>query len=161
MKILRNLSQKCCILNLFLFQQNSVNSSPPFYTSLNVHGNVLHNCLMDSGASHNLMLKAIMDYNTPNPLKELFKGRGIKFSFSLINQILFTGSLSRSTFQPLSPCSKMSSGLRDLPFQSSSRVNSHGPRGTYMDLSHSYHPELSDILNLPALLDIWRRSIHH
>jgi hypothetical protein len=25
-------------------------SSPPFYTSLNIHDKVLHNCLMDSGA---------------------------------------------------------------------------------------------------------------
>jgi uncharacterized small protein (DUF1192 family) len=32
-------------------------SSPPFYTSLNIHDKVLHNCLMDSGASHNLMPK--------------------------------------------------------------------------------------------------------
>jgi hypothetical protein len=36
-------------------------SSPPFYTSLNVHDNILHNCLMDYGASHNLMPKDIMD----------------------------------------------------------------------------------------------------
>jgi hypothetical protein len=36
-------------------------SSPPFYTSLNIHDKVLHNCLMDSGASHNLMPKTIMD----------------------------------------------------------------------------------------------------
>jgi hypothetical protein len=36
-------------------------SSPPFYTSLNVHDKILHNCLMDSGASHNLMPKSIMD----------------------------------------------------------------------------------------------------
>jgi uncharacterized small protein (DUF1192 family) len=36
-------------------------SSPPFYTSLNIHDKVLHNCLMDSGASHNLMPKAIME----------------------------------------------------------------------------------------------------
>jgi hypothetical protein len=32
-------------------------ASPPFYTSLNIHDKVLHNCLMDSGASHNLMPK--------------------------------------------------------------------------------------------------------
>jgi ribonuclease HI len=37
------------------------NSSPPFYTSLNIHEKVLHNCLMDSGASHNLMPKAVME----------------------------------------------------------------------------------------------------
>jgi hypothetical protein len=36
-------------------------SSPPFYISLNIHDKVLHNCFMDSGASHNLMPKPIMD----------------------------------------------------------------------------------------------------
>jgi hypothetical protein len=36
-------------------------SSPPFYTSLNIDDKVLHNFLMDSGASHNLMPKSVMD----------------------------------------------------------------------------------------------------
>jgi hypothetical protein len=36
-------------------------SSPPFYTSLNIHDKVLHNCFMDSGASHNLMPKTVME----------------------------------------------------------------------------------------------------
>jgi len=36
-------------------------SSPPLYTSLNIHDKVLHNYLMDSGASHNLMPKIVMD----------------------------------------------------------------------------------------------------
>jgi hypothetical protein len=36
-------------------------SSPPFYTSLNIHDKVFHNYLMDSGASHNLMPKTFMD----------------------------------------------------------------------------------------------------
>jgi ribonuclease HI len=36
-------------------------SSPPLYTSLNIHDKVLHNFLMDSGASHNLMPKAVME----------------------------------------------------------------------------------------------------
>jgi hypothetical protein len=36
-------------------------SSPPFYTSLNIHDKVFHNCLMDSGASHNLMPKIVME----------------------------------------------------------------------------------------------------
>jgi hypothetical protein len=36
-------------------------SSPPFYTSLNIHDKVLHNFLMDSGASHNLMPKTVME----------------------------------------------------------------------------------------------------
>ena len=36
-------------------------SSTPFYTSLNIHDKVLHNCLMDLGASHNLMPKTVME----------------------------------------------------------------------------------------------------
>jgi hypothetical protein len=36
-------------------------SSPPFYTSLNIHDKVLHNSLMDSWASHNLMPKIVME----------------------------------------------------------------------------------------------------
>jgi hypothetical protein len=36
-------------------------SSPPFYTYLNIHDKVLHNFLMDSRASHNLMSKTVMD----------------------------------------------------------------------------------------------------
>jgi hypothetical protein len=36
-------------------------SYPPFYISLNIHDKTLHNCLLDSGASHNLMPKVVMD----------------------------------------------------------------------------------------------------
>jgi hypothetical protein len=36
------------------------NSSPPFYISLNIYNNILHNCLMDSGASDNVMPKVVM-----------------------------------------------------------------------------------------------------
>jgi hypothetical protein len=36
-------------------------SCPPFYISLNVHDKILHNFLLDSGASDNLMPKAVMD----------------------------------------------------------------------------------------------------
>jgi hypothetical protein len=36
-------------------------SSPPFYTSLNIHDKVLHNFLMDLGASHNLMPNIVME----------------------------------------------------------------------------------------------------
>jgi hypothetical protein len=36
-------------------------SSPPFYTSWNIHDKVLHNCWMDSGASHNIMPKIFME----------------------------------------------------------------------------------------------------
>ena len=36
-------------------------SFPPFYISLNIHDKILHNCLLDSGASHNLKPKVVMD----------------------------------------------------------------------------------------------------
>jgi hypothetical protein len=36
-------------------------SSPPFYTSLNMHDKVLHNFLMDSVASHNLIPKTVLE----------------------------------------------------------------------------------------------------
>jgi ribonuclease HI len=43
------------------FIEHKDDSSPPLYTSLDIHDKVLHNCLMDLGASHNLMPKTIMD----------------------------------------------------------------------------------------------------
>lgn len=36
-------------------------SPSPFYTSLNVHDEMLQNCLFDLGASHNLMPKIVME----------------------------------------------------------------------------------------------------
>jgi hypothetical protein len=35
--------------------EDRIDASPPFYISLNIHDKILHNCLMDSGASHNVM----------------------------------------------------------------------------------------------------------
>ena len=32
---------------------------PPFYVSLNVHDRILHNAMLDFGASHNLMSKLV------------------------------------------------------------------------------------------------------
>ena len=40
------------------FQEGVV---PPFYVSLNIHDKILHNAMYDSGASHNLMPKVIME----------------------------------------------------------------------------------------------------
>ena len=37
------------------------NSSPPFYITLIVHDQMIHNCLLDLGACHNLMPKAVME----------------------------------------------------------------------------------------------------
>jgi hypothetical protein len=36
-------------------------STPPFYFSLNIHDKILHNFLLDSTASHNLMPKVVME----------------------------------------------------------------------------------------------------
>jgi hypothetical protein len=41
--------------------EDGSDASPPFYISLNVHDKILHNCLMDSGASHNVMPKVVME----------------------------------------------------------------------------------------------------
>lgn len=34
---------------------------PPFYISLTIHDKILHNVMLDSGASHNLMPEVIME----------------------------------------------------------------------------------------------------
>ena len=34
---------------------------PPFYVGLNIHDKILHNAMLDSGASHNLMPKVVME----------------------------------------------------------------------------------------------------
>jgi hypothetical protein len=41
--------------------EDRIDASPPFYISLNIHDKILHNCLMDSGASHNVMPKVVME----------------------------------------------------------------------------------------------------
>jgi hypothetical protein len=48
---------------------------PPFYVSLKIHDLTLHNAMLDSGASHNLMPKVIMDemgLEVTRPYKDLF-----------------------------------------------------------------------------------------
>ena len=35
--------------------------APPFYLSLNVHDMIVHNAMIDSGASHNLMPKGVVE----------------------------------------------------------------------------------------------------
>ena len=41
--------------------ENCEDSSPSFYVSLNIRNKILHNCLLDTRASDNLMPKAVMD----------------------------------------------------------------------------------------------------
>jgi hypothetical protein len=48
---------------------------PPFYVSLKIHDMILHNAMLDSGASHNLMPKVVMDQlglDVTRPYKDLF-----------------------------------------------------------------------------------------
>jgi ribonuclease HI len=55
-----NLQDEKPIVILGPMVEDRDDSSPPFYTSLNIHDKVMHNFLMDSGASHNLMPKTVM-----------------------------------------------------------------------------------------------------
>ena len=41
--------------------ENEASASPPFYITMTVHEQMIHNCLLDSGASHNLMPKVVME----------------------------------------------------------------------------------------------------
>ena len=48
---------------------------PPFYISISIHDMTLHNVMLDSGASHNLMPKVIMErlgLEVTRPYKDLF-----------------------------------------------------------------------------------------
>ena len=56
-----NLEQDKPIVILGPLVEDRDDSTPPFYLSLNIHDKILHNCLIDSGASHNLMPKVVMD----------------------------------------------------------------------------------------------------
>ena len=44
-----------------LVQSQNEDNPPPFYLSLNIHDNLLHNCLLHSRASHNLIPKKVME----------------------------------------------------------------------------------------------------
>ena len=41
--------------------ENDASASPPFYITLTIHELMIHNFLLDLGASHNLMPKAVME----------------------------------------------------------------------------------------------------
>ena len=46
---------------LILMNEPANENSPSFFVSLTIHDKILHNCLLDTGTSHNLMPKAIME----------------------------------------------------------------------------------------------------
>jgi len=51
------------------------NNSPSFYVSLTIHDKILHNFLIDTGASHNLMPKVVMEelgLDITRPCHDLF-----------------------------------------------------------------------------------------
>ena len=55
--------------------KSTYGSTPPFYISLHIHDKILHNAMFDSGASHNLMPKALMEklnLDITRPYKDLF-----------------------------------------------------------------------------------------
>ena len=57
---------------------------PPFYVSLNVHDNILHNAMHDSGASHNLVPKAVMEslgLEITRPYKYLYSFDSIRVKY--------------------------------------------------------------------------------
>jgi len=72
---------------------------PPFYVSFNVHDPIIHNEMLDSGESHNLMPKFIMDKlgsGITRPYKYLFSFDSIKAKcLGLIKDLVF--SLSQIT----------------------------------------------------------------
>ena len=56
-------------------ESSQENDVPSFYISLRIHSLFLHNAMLDSGASHNLMPKVIMDnlgLNITRPYKDLY-----------------------------------------------------------------------------------------
>ena len=42
-------------------EDNNEEEVPPFYVSLNVHDMILHNAMLDSGVSHNLMRRVVVE----------------------------------------------------------------------------------------------------
>jgi len=55
--------------------ENCEDSSPSFYVSLTIHDKILHNCLLDTRSSHNLMPKVVMDelgLDITKPYHDLF-----------------------------------------------------------------------------------------
>jgi len=56
-------------------EEPSGEDSPPFYVSLNIHDTILHNAMRDSGVSHNLMPRMVMEklgLEVTGPYKDLF-----------------------------------------------------------------------------------------
>ena len=67
---------------------------PPFYVRLNVHGMILHNDMLDFGASHNLMPRVVVEIlglEITRPYKGLFSfdSRKVK-CLGILKYLVFT-----------------------------------------------------------------------
>ena len=63
------------LFSLCVEETSDIEDVPPFYVSLKVHDMTLHNTMLDSCTSHNLMPKVIMDelgLDITTPYKDLF-----------------------------------------------------------------------------------------
>ena len=63
------------LFGLHVEDTSDIEDIPSFYVSLKVHDMTLHNAMLDSGTSHNLMPKVIMDelgLDVTKPYKDLF-----------------------------------------------------------------------------------------
>ena len=56
-----NLEEERPAIYLGNLVQGQNEDDPPFYLSLNIHDKLLHNFLLDSGSSHNLIPKKVME----------------------------------------------------------------------------------------------------
>jgi hypothetical protein len=69
-----NLQDKNTSITVVPHIEYGSDASPPFYISLNLRDKILHNYLMDSGASHNVMPKFVMEelgLNITKPYQDL------------------------------------------------------------------------------------------
>jgi len=88
---------------------------PPSYVSLNVHEQILHNFMPDSGASHNLMPKVIMErlgLNITRPYKYIYP-----FDSSKVKCLGLIKDLAVSLTQIPSKFMVMDIVLADIPLR--------------------------------------------
>ena len=86
---------------------------PPFYISLNIHDNILHNAMHDSGASHNLMPKVVMErlgLEIARPYKYLYS-----FDSSRVKCLGLIKDLCVSLNQIPTKCMVMDVVVEDVP----------------------------------------------
>ena len=77
-----------------IVEDGSSEEVPPFYVSLNVHDMILHNAMLDSGASLNLMPRVVVEslgLQITRQYKDLFSFDSIKVKcFGLIKDLVVT-----------------------------------------------------------------------